>query len=102
MTRQNGNSEWIASAEIQPADDEKWVLDYFLQSSDVENGEKIYGLRIDKSTPSGVLFEREETPALTDSRDIALRMAQAFAAGCVPPVTLLEMADEWCADAALV
>jgi len=87
--------ELVTKAEIQTENGEIWVLDYFLQTTEGENGEEFYGLRIDKSTPDGELCEREETPALTNSRDNALALLNAFARGTVPPVTLLEMTDEW-------
>jgi len=93
--------EWVANAEYQNSKNERWILNYFLQISEGENGENLYGLRIDKSTPEGVLCESEETFAVTESRDDALTMANAFAKGIVQPVTLLEMADEWQSEAEL-
>jgi len=89
------HDEWISRAEMQPEGGESWVLDYYLQTFDGEEGEKYYGLRIDKSTPAGELREREETGAISENREEALIMIKAFAKGSVPPVTLLEMADEW-------
>jgi hypothetical protein len=87
--------EWVAKADLQAENGENWVLDYYLQSSTTEEGETIFGLRVDKSTPGGVLEEREETPAVTNNRDTALEMAKAFAKGGVSPVVLLEMVDDW-------
>ncbi|MDR0271977.1 MAG: hypothetical protein LBI27_01475, partial [Clostridiales bacterium] len=57
---------WIAKAELQ-TESGNFILDYYLQSFGGENGEKFYGLRIDKSTPEGVLEEREETFAITEN-----------------------------------
>ncbi|MCL2456483.1 MAG: DUF6514 family protein [Defluviitaleaceae bacterium] len=87
--------EWIARADLVSECGEKWVLDYYLQHFDGEGDEKFFGLRIDKNSPTGELIEREETFAITESRDDAIIMINAFAKGSVPPVTLLEMADEW-------
>jgi hypothetical protein len=98
MSWQTLQNEWAATAEIQPESGENWILEYFLQEIQNEEGEKFYGLRIDKNTPEGMLYEREETPAITDSREEALRMAKAFARGSVTPATLLEMADEWVSE----
>ena len=91
------NEEWLFSAEITTDDNELWVLDYLLQVFEGENGDS-FGLRINKSTPSGVLYETEETLAITENRDDILIMAKAFAKGSVPPVTLLELADEWVSE----
>jgi len=102
MSRQIAHDEWVAKAEIRTKSGENWVLNYYLQNFDGENGEKFYGLRIDKSTPDGVLDEREETLAITESYEEAMIMAKAFAKGSVPPVTLLEMTDEWHSEASLL
>jgi hypothetical protein len=85
----------IATAKLHTDNGETYELSYFLRVFDGEKGEKFYGLRIDKSTPEGVLIEREETLAVTESHEEILIMARAFAGGSVPPVTLLEMTDEW-------
>ena len=91
------HDEWIAKAEIHTENGENWILDYFIQVFEsVDDDTKVYGVRVDKSTPEGVLNEREETMAITESHEEALQIANAFAKGCVPPVVLLEMADEWC------
>ena len=95
MNMQMLKDEWVSSAEYQTESGENRVLNYFLKHFCGEGGETLYGLKIDKSTPEGVLCESEETFALTECRDDALIMAKAFAKGSVPPVTLLEMADEW-------
>jgi hypothetical protein len=95
MSQEVLKDEKVASAEITTESGEQWILHYFLQSFDGENGEEYFGIRIDKSTPEGVLEEREETPAITENREAALHMAKAFAKGSVPPVVLLEMTDEW-------
>ena len=88
----------VAKTTIQTDSGDEWVLEYFLQEHQGEEGGTLYGLRVDKSTPDGVLVEREETPALAESHDAAMAMAQAFAKGAVPPMVLLEMADEWCSE----
>ena len=98
------NDEWIASAEIRAESDVQWILDYYLQrfesNDEGENSAELYGIRIDKSTPEGVLHEREKTPAITECRDEAIAMARQFAKGTVPPATLLEMVDECIDDVA--
>jgi hypothetical protein len=95
MSRQVHTCEWVAKAHLHTENGESWVLDYYLQASETQEGETIFGLRVDKSTPGGVLEEREETPAVTESRETALEMAKAFAKGSVSPIVLLEMVDDW-------
>ncbi|MCL1843135.1 MAG: DUF6514 family protein [Defluviitaleaceae bacterium] len=95
MLRQTAQNEWVANAEIRLESGETWVLNYYIQSVNSGEGITLYGLKIEKSTPEGVLFESEETGSITESYDEALIMAKAFAKGSVPPVVLLEMADEW-------
>jgi hypothetical protein len=92
------SDEHVARVDFCGESGGEWVLEYFLQGFEGDGGEKYYGLRIDKSTPEGVLEEREETLAITESRDEALIIANAFAKGSVPPVTLLEMADDWLSE----
>ena len=89
-------SESVAKTTIQTDSGEKWALEYFLQIW--RDGSEFFGLRVEKSTLEGVIVEREETPAITDSRQSAMDIAKAFAAGSVPPSVLLEMVDEWCSD----
>jgi len=96
------NDEWVAKTEYQNESGETWALNYFLKRFSGEDDEVLYGLKIDKSTPEGVLHESEETFAVTDCRDDALIMANAFAKGSVQPVTLLEMADEWQSEKELI
>jgi len=91
MVQQN---EWVAAAEIQTESGENWALNYYVQEFSGED-EQFFGLRIDKSTPEGVLHESEETLAITDSHAKAVAMAQFFAKGSVTPIVLLEMVDEW-------
>jgi hypothetical protein len=95
MIVQNCKDEWLANAKFQTEEGENWILSYHLQAFSADDGSENFGLRIDKSTPEGVLCEREETLAITDSREEIVIMANAFARGSVPPVTLLEMADDW-------
>ncbi|MCL2217692.1 MAG: hypothetical protein FWB91_11835 [Defluviitaleaceae bacterium] len=83
--------EFVAKASILTDCGTEWVLEYFVENHDGQ----FYSLRVDKSTPDGVLVEREETPAMTENHEEAMAMAEAFAQGSVPPVVLLEMADEW-------
>ena len=87
--------EIIASSTIQQDNGKEWLLDYYLQTYDGLEGEKLYGMRVDKSTPEGVLVDSEETFATTNNRRDALAMVDAFARGTVPPSVLLEMVDEW-------
>ena|GEM_PF-1293513 len=100
--------EWVVKAEMHTESNGVWILDYYLLTffteAEAENegeiGEndapvRFYGLRVDKSTPDGTVHESEETPAITESHEAALALIHAFAKGSVPPVTLIEMADEW-------
>ena len=87
--------EIIASNTIQQDDGKEWLLDYYLQTYECLGSGTLYGMRVDKSTPLGVLVDSEETFATTDSRSDALAMIDAFARGTVPPSVLLEMVDEW-------
>ena len=98
MSQQILHREWVAKAEIHTESDETWVLNYFIPETETESGETLYGLRIEKSSPDGTLYEFQETPFITNHREQALAMATAFAKGSVPPVTLLEMADEWLSE----
>lgn len=96
-------NEWVSNAEITTENGERWILDYYLQSHEMEESDdeapgKAYGLRVDKSTPEGVLIEREETRGITQDRAAAQVMAETFAQGTVPPSVLLEMVDEWHID----
>ncbi|MCL2225746.1 MAG: DUF6514 family protein [Defluviitaleaceae bacterium] len=92
------NEELVATSDYQQESGNKWVLEYYLQIFEGESGESLYGLRVDKSTPEGVLHESEETFAITECREEALVMAMAFSRGSVPPVTLLEMSDDWLSE----
>lgn len=85
----------IAKATIHPDEGGPLVLEYFLCHFTGEEGEALYGLRVDKRSPNGVLIEREDTPALTGSLDDATSLANTFAKGTVPPCVLNEMVDEW-------
>jgi len=85
----------VAKATIQPEDSELLVLDYSLRCLTGPEGETLYGLRVDKRLPNGVLIEREETPGLTGSMEDAKTLAETFAAGTVPPCVLLEMVAEY-------
>jgi len=88
--------EKVGTATIHPDSGEEWLLEYYLQCYEGLGGETLFSIRVDKSTPDGVLAEREETFALTESREQALEMVKAFHKGTVPPSVLLEMADDWC------
>ena len=85
----------IASTVIQPEDYDALNLVYSLRKLSGPDGEELFALRVDKRTLSGTLIEREETPAITGSLDDATAIANAFAAGTVPPCVLLELVDEW-------
>ena len=85
----------IAKATIQPEDGGQLLLDYALRCVTGPEGETLYGLRVDKRFPNGVLVEREETPGLTGSLEEASNLAEIFAAGTVPPCVLLEMVAEY-------
>ena len=91
----------IASANICQDDGQEWTLEYFLQTFEGLGGEDLYSLRVDKKTLKGDLAESEETFTITNSYGDALAMAEAFAAGTVPPSVLLEMADEWLTEVAI-
>ena len=86
--------ENVARATICTDDGMEWVLEYFLQNKGDDSG--LLGLRVDKSTPDGVLVERCETAGLTPCRDTIMKMVDAFAKGTVPPSVLMEMTAEWC------
>ena len=85
----------ITQAKVTTDNEKTLVLEYSLRCINGSGGGELYGLRVDKRSPTGALLEREETPALTDSRVEAIALAEAFAAGTVPPCVLLEMVDEW-------
>lgn len=95
MTTQTERGELVADEKIRLESGETWVLSYYVPVFSGEDGEEIFGLRVEKKSPEGDLLESEETPPLTADRDEIFAMARAFARGSVPPVTLLEMADEW-------
>jgi hypothetical protein len=69
-------------------------LSYYLCAVPSENG-IVYGLRVDKSTPGGVLVERGETPPVLDDIGCAMQMADVFAQGTVMPCALLETVDDY-------
>jgi len=71
------------------------TLKYFLCCFTGPEGEALYGLRVDMHNPLGDLLEREETEALTGSKDEITVLAEAFAAGTVMPCVLKEMVAEW-------
>ena len=85
----------VASVTIHPDESEPLILEYSLRCVQGPEGEELYGLRVDKRFSNGNLLEREETEAVTSVMDEARALAEAFAAGTVPPCVLLEMADEW-------
>ena len=89
------HEEHVANETIRYDDGTEWLLGYYLQTFECPGGETLYGLKVDKSTPDGVLVESEETFATTDNKDEALAMVEAFARGTVPPSVLLELVDEW-------
>jgi hypothetical protein len=89
--------EWVADANFQTEDGETWLLKYYIHTNEAES--PLYGLRVDKyKSNTEQLVETEATPVITDCHAEALRLAHTFAKGCVPPCTLLEMADEWAFD----
>ena len=88
-------SEVIAKKAIQTDSGVDLVLEYSLHSRKGEEGEMLYSLEIKKSTPDGVLLERETTAAITNNRETALTAANAFAHGTVLPASLLEIADDY-------
>ena len=90
----------IASTVITPEDSGPLTLEYALRKITGPEGEELYALRVDKRTNEGALVEREETPAITGSLEDATAIANAFAAGTVPPCVLIEMVDEWCSSLA--
>lgn len=95
MRNQVHLTERVAEAVIQPSDGENYILVYFVQTLPTLHDGDVYALRVDKLSRDGVQLEREETCAVTSSKNEALTMARAFARGTVPPCVLLEMADEW-------
>ena len=85
----------VAHATYHPEGESTMALDYFILSFTGPEGEALYGLRVDKSSLSGTLVEREETEAVTGSFKEITAIAEAFAAGTVPPCVLHEMVYEW-------
>jgi len=93
-----GADTLVATATITTGGGDEWLLNYYIQQfvgTEELKDIPLYGLRIDKSTPDGVLAEREETLAVTENHALIMEMAQAFAKGQVTPVVLLEMTDDW-------
>jgi hypothetical protein len=90
MTLELMESIWIAQEQAAG-----FILTYYLVPYRRQSGTTVYALRVEKSSPEGVLLEHEATPPVMDDIAEALRMAGAFAAGTVPPSTLLEMADDY-------
>lgn len=89
------STELVTEETIRHENGTQSIFVYYLQTIRTEKDEYFYALRVDKLSRDGILLEREETYALTDSKPQALAMAQAFARGTVPPSVLMEMADEW-------
>ena len=85
----------ITKAKITTESGKIFLLEYSIRCIFKPEGGELYGLRVDKRAPTGMLLEREETPALTESLGEATALAKAFAAGTVFPDFLLEMVDEW-------
>ncbi|MCL1877451.1 MAG: DUF6514 family protein [Defluviitaleaceae bacterium] len=98
MATMTARNELVASEKILTDNGELWVLSYFVQFFFNDDGDEYYGLRVEKSTPEGVLIESEETPGISECRDETFAVARAFAEGTVTPVTLIEMTDEWFSD----
>ena len=88
-------TERITEVTVKHENGTQWVLVYYLQIIPSKAEGDLYALRVDKISRDGILLERAETYALTDSRQEALLMLNAFASGTVLPSVLLEMADEW-------
>jgi negative regulator of sigma E activity len=88
-------TERITEVTVQHENGTQWVFVYYLQIIHSKVEGDLYALRVDKLSRDGILLERAETYALTDSRQEALTMVNAFAKGTVPPSVLNEVADEW-------
>ena len=86
----------IGNATIRQDNGQEWVLSYYVQCAEGNDGEKLYSLRVDKSTLDGVLHESKETFAIHISEEKITEMAHVFLQGTVPPSTLIEVAEEWC------
>ena len=71
-----------------------WFLDYYIEEFADSEGSKLLGLRVDKSTPDGVLFEREDTGAITECFETASKIVKTLARGTVTPSVLLEITDD--------
>ena len=87
--------EYLREAFIEGEEQEKWLLKYYLRVYLVNEGEEMYGLRVDKFDENGALIETEATSAVTESHKTAQSLVDAFARGTVPPCVLMEMVDEW-------
>ncbi|MCL2405974.1 MAG: DUF6514 family protein [Defluviitaleaceae bacterium] len=95
MTNTKDNINLIAKATVQPDEGGQLALEYFLRCYTGPEGEALYGMRIDMRNPSGNLIEREETKALSGSKEDITVLVEAFAEGTVMPCTLHEMVEEW-------
>ena len=93
--RGNINTIPITQVRFSTDKDHLLILEYSLRCVAGPQGEDLYGLRVDKRNQEGLLLEREETPAFTNSHSEATALAKTFAVGTVPPCVLLEMLDEW-------
>ena len=84
----------ITQTKITTDSEKIFLLEYSIRRISNREGGELYGLRVDKRSQTGMLLEREETPALTESLGEVTALAKAFAAGTVFPDFLLEMVDE--------
>ena len=87
--RANINIIPITQAQFPTDNDYMLILEYSLRCITGPQDEDFYGLRVDKRSLDGLLLEREETPAFTNSLSEATALAETFAAGTVPPCVLL-------------
>lgn len=85
----------IAHGVIYPKEEDLKVLKYSIRLATGQEGEDLFGLRVDKYDNNGIVIESNETQAFTGSIKKAISLAEDFAAGTVTPCVLDEMIDEW-------
>ena len=94
MNRGN-NSIAVAQEAFTLENGVQLVLAYSILHLIGPEDEDLYGIRVEKRYPNGNLIEMQDTAGITGSIAEAKAIAEAFAAGTVPPCALLDMIAEW-------
>jgi len=92
--QQGQQEEHIETTTVEFDNGTEWVLDFYIKSIETPDGDNFYGIKVNRSTPEGVLTESDEA-FTTENKNEALAMAKALAKGKVLPITLLEIVDDW-------